>query len=590
MRTINFIYKDKQDLLRQSKQISSCTGENILIQVFSGVLSQSYLSLLLRDIREVFPGSAVLGTSSSGEILDGRIVNGRVVVSISFFEHTIVRSAMVSQNDNLEMAGEEIAAMIGRQDARAMIVFACGIKDGMFINGTPLLRALKIFFADTVIAGAHAGDNEKGIETFVFTEKGVSSQGVAAVAFFSEKLRVHTGINRNWVPIGKKFTVTGARQNIVYSIDDQSPYELYRHYLGNEIAKNLPLSAVNFPLMVEREGLGITVSPVSICSKNGSFRFVHDFFTGEQLRFSFCHAGLLRQGSVKIRNELKSFGPQSVFIYSCVARKRVLGGAASAELSMLQGFPASAGFFSYGEYYSADGNQVDFFTQTMTTLSLSEGVGETGTGIADDPGNKNISIEFQNLEFLHKLVETITGELETTNRELAHLARKDPVTGLYNRRFCDKFLQDEISRQSRVHGIITILLLDIDHFKLFNDRYGHVAGDGCLRAVSKKIMEAAKRPGDIPCRFGGEEFLCILSMTDHEGGKKIAEEIMRNVTALAIPHCDSPTSEYVSVSIGVLTMRCQKDMSGPAMIERCDRLLYEAKEKGRNMMVAEDVS
>jgi len=163
----------------------------------------------------------------------------------------------------------------------------------------------------------------------------------------------------------------------------------------------------------------------------------------------------------------------------------------------------------------------------------------------------------------------------------------DPLTGLHNRRYFDDRFVSEYSRHSRSGAELSLLILDVDHFKAFNDTYGHVRGDECLRQVAKVIKEAMARPADVAVRYGGEEFVCLLPETDSGGALTVAEHIRWNVMELAIPHSVSSVSRYVTISIGVATTHCVKHGSPVDLIARADAQLYVAKSQGRNRVEAD---
>jgi len=172
--------------------------------------------------------------------------------------------------------------------------------------------------------------------------------------------------------------------------------------------------------------------------------------------------------------------------------------------------------------------------------------------------------------------------LEESNRKLEILSITDGLTGIANRRYFDEVLVLEHARHARSDGELSLLMLDIDHFKEFNDRYGHVKGDECLRQIARAIADSATRPADLPARYGGDEFACILPETDRNGAIAIAEKIRCGIMDLAIQNQDSNVSDHVTVSIGVVTVKCSGDASAPDIIAPVDELLYRAKFCGRN--------
>ena len=173
--------------------------------------------------------------------------------------------------------------------------------------------------------------------------------------------------------------------------------------------------------------------------------------------------------------------------------------------------------------------------------------------------------------------------LETLNRTLERQAMQDGLTGLANRRQLDVSLGNEFSRAVRHGESIAFVMIDVDFFKQYNDRYGHGAGDDCLRSLSQLIRSLTpKRPGDLTARYGGEELGILLPHTDNDGAHAVAERIRAAIEALALPHSGSPLG-VVTVSAGVAAMLPQRDLHVEGMlVAAADKALYLAKSAGRN--------
>jgi diguanylate cyclase (GGDEF)-like protein len=183
----------------------------------------------------------------------------------------------------------------------------------------------------------------------------------------------------------------------------------------------------------------------------------------------------------------------------------------------------------------------------------------------------------------------LTRQLQVANAALQEMATVDALTGLANRRRFDVFLQQEWQRSGRTRQPLSVLLLDVDHFKKFNDRYGHPAGDECLRSVAQVIGATVHRATDLCCRYGGEEFAVVMTDTPADGALRIAESIRSAVERLRLPHADAPEG-YVTVSIGVATREGQNYETAKDLIAACDRALYQVKEDGRNDALADAVA
>ncbi len=158
----------------------------------------------------------------------------------------------------------------------------------------------------------------------------------------------------------------------------------------------------------------------------------------------------------------------------------------------------------------------------------------------------------------------------------------DGLTGMPNRRHFDEQLDVEWRRAARAGSPLSVLMLDVDHFKRFNDRYGHQAGDECLKAVAGALAARIQRAGDILARYGGEEFVVVLPNTPPERAAIVAQGLCERVAALGIPHEDSSTADIVSVSIGVAGTLDARAGTPQNLVALADEALYAAKTAGRN--------
>ncbi len=176
-------------------------------------------------------------------------------------------------------------------------------------------------------------------------------------------------------------------------------------------------------------------------------------------------------------------------------------------------------------------------------------------------------------------------ELERAKKQLEQLATIDSLTGIPNRRSIDETLQREWLKAMRNSEPLAVMMIDIDHFKNYNDYYGHQAGDMCLRQVAHAIRASLRRPTDYIGRYGGEEFIVLLTHSDWEKAKNMAEKIFETISHLNLPHLASPTSDVVTISAGVSVVIPMPKLSVSSLIHQADEALYQAKEDGRNRFV-----
>ncbi|WP_095054706.1 sensor domain-containing diguanylate cyclase [Pseudomonas sp. Irchel s3b2] len=214
---------------------------------------------------------------------------------------------------------------------------------------------------------------------------------------------------------------------------------------------------------------------------------------------------------------------------------------------------------------------------------LSAGIVSLLLGFLGVLGYRLIRVMKQQNHIQNELLEAQEKLIEV-NHSLKLLALEDALTGLSNRRQFDLFILAEMGRARRTHTSLALLMIDVDHFKSFNDHYGHLAGDECLRKLSTIITDNIQRPGDLAARFGGEEFTVVLPGTDYVGAFLVAEKIRRAVQQMDIKHSGSPEG-IVTVSLGVCAYNQTSQSQPEDLIGAADKALYVAKASGRNMSV-----
>lgn len=172
--------------------------------------------------------------------------------------------------------------------------------------------------------------------------------------------------------------------------------------------------------------------------------------------------------------------------------------------------------------------------------------------------------------------------LQQNTAALESLAQHDSLSGLYNRRYFNMAIEAEYRRLQRHQLPLGLAMVDIDHFKKYNDTYGHIAGDGAICAVAKALEHATKRPGEVVARYGGEEFVVLLPQVDAEILSQYGQMICDKVQALELPHATSDTSAWVSISVGLALVIPNSQSLPEDLIKQADQALYLAKQNGRN--------
>ncbi len=268
---------------------------------------------------------------------------------------------------------------------------------------------------------------------------------------------------------------------------------------------------------------------------------------------------VLRNKEARILNDLPAYLAKKPNSHS--TRRIVKEGMKSSLTCPLIAFDRSVGFL--------------FFSSRKTNVYQSTHV-ETFRFLA-----AQLSYAIEKAFLFEELMAT-QKRLEKANHYLQEMSEVDPLTGVGNRRFFDERLKNEWNRAWRNHHPLSLIMLDVDHFKQYNDRYGHFSGDECLKKIGNVLKVSLRRPSEFGVRYGGEEFAAILADTDLIEAEKMAERIRKRIEKLRLEHLENPNHPWVTVSLGVATLWPRKGLQSRELVELADRALYRAKKDGRN--------
>jgi signal transduction histidine kinase len=414
MRTINVVYKDKTTLLDFCNLNSIPNNEKVLLQIFTGVLDENYLGEMIRDILSLLPNINIIGSSTDGEIINDEVHNHEIVLSFSIFENTNIKIYKTEKLSSSYQTGKQLIKKIDSlENAKVAIVFA----DGLNTNGEVFLRAFYKYAPNLMVAGGLAGDNAKFHKTYVFTQDGIDNSSVVAAVLYNPNLIVDTSFNFGWEAIGKELTVTKSTENRVYSIDNMSPTEIYKKYLGSEIEEQLPATGIEFPLIISRNGNKVARAVVGK-HEDGSLSFAGNIKKGDKVYLGYGNIDNILSNRFGFYDDFANKPIESIFVYSCMARKRLLGDEIKNEIIPMSKIAPLSGFFTYGEFYYCNASSTcsnHLFNQTMTVLTLSESV--DSINVIEDNRVEN-QRKIQTVKALSHLISETSKELNDLNENL----------------------------------------------------------------------------------------------------------------------------------------------------------------------------
>jgi hypothetical protein len=402
VKTINTYYTSNEHLSNFIQQNGINDSENLLIQVFTHHNDLTFIRELTQFFLDNFPLASLIGATTDGEIKDGLVSTQTTVISFSIFQKTNLKTYISNEVENYFQTGLDLATKIIDDDSKVILSFI----DGLLGNGEEFLNGINSINKEIVVAGGLAGDNGTFTQTYVFTKDTIYSHGVVAVSLSSPDLNVFTDYGFDWLPIGQKLKITKADKNRVYMIDDRTAVETYSYYLGREISEQLPRVGIEFPLILERDGMEIARAAIGK-NDDGSLLFAGNFHHMDEVRFGYGNADKILGKTQHHIDKLYNQPVESIFIYSCMARRRFMPEKIENETLAYNQIASTSGFFTYGEFFStAQGKEL--LNQSMTVLALSES-NESNTKKVTLSIEKN---ESSNIQALSHLIHVSTEELQ----------------------------------------------------------------------------------------------------------------------------------------------------------------------------------
>jgi hypothetical protein len=336
---------------------------------------------LVGELRGHFKGTAILGCSTSGEIVGDTVIDDSVIATAVEFEHTRLRttSAKIGEAKSSYEVGQELAHQLNDSSLRHVFV----LSDGLSVNGSDLARGLASGVSEGVsITGGLSGDGTDFAETWVIDNTAAGAQRIAAVGLYGNHLQVGYGSMGGWKPFGPLRTITRAEGNVLYELDGHSALDLYKTYLGGHAAQ-LPASGLLFPIVVTgaQGGEGVVRTVLSVNDHDGSMTFAGDIPQGGTAQLMKTNVDDLVDGATAAaETSLAGLGgkrPELALLVSCVGRKLVMKQRVEEEVEAIRDiFGADtkiAGFYSYGELSPfRQGGECRLHNQTMTITALTE--------------------------------------------------------------------------------------------------------------------------------------------------------------------------------------------------------------------------
>jgi diguanylate cyclase (GGDEF)-like protein len=579
--TIATVEQAAEFLEHETVQDAASSARSVLVQFFVGHRDDAWIKDVVEATQKSLPHAVIVGITSAGEICAGCVSLESTVVSVAFFRSASLYPVAFDCLRGSEYAtGKAIAdALCSIPELQGILLLAPPTR----VNCAKVLKGIEDGLPETPVFGGGAAETLDCKQPRVFLQGGLFERGCVAVGLAGRDLHVETQVFLGWQALGPRMTLTNVKGFDIRSIDGNPALEAYRKYLGIRPGDE-DIYLIEFPLLIERHGAQIARNPVS-SDKDGCVTLVADIYQGETARLGYLDVDAALENTAAALATLEKFAPEAVFLYSCICRRFTLQQDVELETRPFQAMAPVAGFFTSGEF-CRNGARLQLLNSSQIVVAMREG-DAVPVLPPSDSGTAATATAMDRYRFRHAritsrlfhFISALSDELEEANRRLLYLAEHDALTGALNRRVLDAILNAELSRSARYGRPFSFVMFDLDHFKRFNDNYGHAAGDLVLKSVADTVRKAI-RSSDALYRYGGEEFLLLLPETAMSGALEIAEKAREAIARLLLC-CAEKTLPGITASFGVACYP-EHGKDGVAVLNAADVALYSAKEQGRN--------
>ena len=558
---------------------------SMLVHIYSGLTEERFTSRIAELVQELFPEAEIAGTMSAGEIKDGRLMQKGVLIAAMLFESTEVK---VFRYDHVKENEETVGGRI-RSDLEAMghIRGAELLFPGTELNTRPFFRELSKCRKDIQIWGGYSGDHMLNAPVhYIFDTTEVLYDSVLVTVFIGENIFINIDKSIGWEPLGPSFRVTKAEGNRLMELEGRPASEIYEKFLQiDRRRQNNAEEGYAFPLLAKYNGEEWLRSAFHI-EEDGSLN-LHGFVTeGTEIQLSYGNPeNILRVINQRLET-IRQFKPQAILLYSCVVRKAFWDNLVDTEMEPFAQLASTSGFHTWGEVTrSKSTGEVVEHNVTLLSIAMREGEAPSKELPIVQADDRVLRGQAAMLRRLTNLIYITMGELQKAhsdlqklNERLSVMAERDFLTGLYNRGKIDEQINLALDEAENSMQPVSLIMVDVDHFKLVNDVYGHHAGDVVLQEIAGVLQSVADTCRGNAGRWGGEEFFLLLPDTGEDEAMIAAEHLRMIVGKRTFPKAGK-----VTISLGVITVQGKADRK--QVFSRIDSALYQAKDEGRNRTI-----
>ncbi|MCH5164116.1 MAG: GGDEF domain-containing protein [Clostridiales bacterium] len=583
MKQFQITYKTDKSFIKELDEINKWRSDNpsyaTIFHIYSEDMEEAHIKHVCDIIDEKMPDAQYLGCTSNANILGGAWENAKIIMNCTVCEYPTTQAKIVQMPFSQETLKEDVRRLKEYCEdnpwVKAVEIHATVI--GMPIREfceelSTLRRDIQVF------GGGACVPNMDNKESFVFSKGNKFSK--ASVVFLlagGSDFHAYSTFISGWRPLKRKFKVTKSQGQILYELDGQPAFDIYKKFLKVDRNAKLVSNTLEFPLFMDHNGIDVQRCLWSV-GDDDSIIMVADMTEATDVRFAYGDPQTILSSIRRDGQTIADFRPDIIQIFSCASRKAFWGNEnISDETILFNSVAPSSGFYTSGEFLRVNGDVCNFNT-TLVLAAMREG--EPKKEVVNLYDTKLDNIESDKIPLISRLVSFIdafTAELEELNAKLKQASITDGLTRLYNRAEIERRIRNAVEQRAPKENL-ALIMFDIDNFKSINDVYGHKEGDKVIIALSDILIRETSGSFSYLGRWGGEEFMVLLPGQDINEAAKLAEKIRKEFASISYDAAGPQT-----VSVGVV--QAKHGENADALYVRVDKALYKAKANGKNQVV-----
>lgn len=568
--------KKELDKINQWKMSKLCS--TVIFSIYAENTDKEQIELACEIIESEMPDALYLGCSTNGTITDGMLSDSPFVVVCTICEYPTTKAQLLqytlTQENTLDVV-DDLKKEIEKRPWVKGIELLATIR-GMSM--TPFCEACTDINPDIQIFGGGAFNIDiNNNNACVFSKaKGYSEKGVVFLLCGGEDLNIYTTHITGWKPLGREFIVTKANGSLLQELDGKPAYDAYYKYLNIPNNEHFFYNTLEFPFFYKHHGINILRAPIA-SNEDGSLTMTSNIEENVSARIAYGDPWTILNSIRAGGREIAKFQPEIIKVFSCAARRTFWGNEEiSKETGPLQSVAPTSGFYTSGEFLRCD-NELIQHNVTLVIAAIREGHIDDSIPFRMD--SEEFTGKVSMINRLATFIDAATAELAEANQKLAKVAIEDSLTGLYNRGEIQRRILSALDDFKETGKKVSLVMMDIDNFKMVNDTYGHKEGDIVILGLTKTITEVVQNHSpEASCgRWGGEEFVVALPGVGCEEAAEIANEIRTKFASVTFP-----LSRRKTISVGVV--EALRGENADMVCVRMDSALYEAKNNGKNQV------